>query len=825
MFSITILFLIIGVVWALAYFSVPLLAWSSGLILLMFAATYYGMLGWMSWIAWPIMLGFLAVLTLPFLRKRLISNYIFNWFCKKLPAMSDTERAAIEAGTTWWESQVFQGNPNWKILFSGSSPSLSVEEQRFMNEKVIPLCDKLDDWEICHEKSNLPEEIWSYLKDNKFFSLIIPKQYGGLEFSAYAHSCIVTKIATRSIAAAVTVMVPNSLGPAELLIAYGTTRQKNYYLPRLAGGKEIPCFALTGPEAGSDAGSIPDQGIVCKGQHNGEEVLGIRLNFDKRYITLAPCATVMGLAFKLFDPDKLIGNQESIGITVCLIPTDHPGIEIGSRHFPLNIAFLNGPIRGTDVFIPMEFVIGGQPMIGQGWRMLMECLSAGRGISLPALGTGAGALSYTMTGAYAAIRKQFNLPIGEFEGIQEVLAQIAGNALKLEATRQFTAQGVDVVHKPSVASAIAKYHMTEMARTVINQAMDIHAGKGIILGPMNYLGRIYQALPICITVEGANILTRTLMIFGQGAIRCHPYVKSLMDAVSLHDQDPDQALTLFDKTLIRYVGFFATNKARAFARGLTCGFLIFSVPQSYRRQLQILTWFSSGLALCSDIAMMVLGGNLKRKETLSGRLGDVLSHLYIASALLKFAQQHEKNLPLQNLTKWCLTDLIYQMQENFMEFFKNFPNKWIGVMMRFAVFPFGKIFNKPSDRFDQLVAKDVLEDTELRALFKQVCYIGDRLDDPTGIVENAFKKLNAVQPLLGAIIKGVKEKTVPKDATLTEQIHHAFDKGIIDEQGYQNLLEYDALRQKVINVDEFSSKTQLGSQSRWSQKQVTIQVG
>jgi acyl-CoA dehydrogenase len=825
MFTLFLVLTTIGLAWLLAYFSVPLKIWSVGLLLLTGSAAYFNYLGWSAWVILPLVFSALMILNVPLIRQKLITGFVFNWFIKVLPPMSNTERSAIEAGTTWWETDLYCGSPKWSKLFSLPPASLSDEETKFINDKVVPLCEMLDDWEICHEKSNLPDKIWQYLRENKFFSIIIPKQYGGLGFSAFAHSSIVTKLSTKSIAAAVTTMVPNSLGPAELLLAYGTKEQKNHYLPRLASGKEIPCFALTGSEAGSDAGSIPDTGIVCYGQHEGKKVLGINLNFDKRYITLAPVATVMGLAFKLFDPEKLLGQEESLGITVCLIPTNHPGVEIGKRHFPLNVAFLNGPIKGKDVFVPIDWIIGGSPMVGQGWRMLMECLSAGRGISLPALGTGSGLLSYTMSGAYAAIRKQFNTPIGSFEGVQEPMAQIAGSTLKLEATRHLTALGVDMVHKPSVASAIAKYHMTEMARQAISDSMDIHGGKGIMLGPLNYLGRIYQSIPISITVEGANILTRSLMIFGQGAIRCHPYIKLEMDAVALNKTDPKQALKQFDSLLIKHIGFFASNKARCLARALTGGRIVLKVPDVHKQYLQKLSWLSSGLAFCSEFSMMILGGNLKRKERISARLGDILSQLYLASSVLKYANERPADEALYSLTDWCLQDILFKTQEAYYGLFENFPNRIVANIMRFMVFPFGRRFKKPSDEFDQQIAQDMLESTKLRDEFTQVCYIGTSIQDPTGLVEIAFQKLQVVQPLLDKISDGIKNQIVPKDALLDMQINAALEASIINNQEYQSLLEYDALRQKVISVDEFSQKTQLGSESPWSQKQVTIQVG
>ena len=608
--------LFLVVVWALAYWRISLVLSTIVIATLIILLTKLEQLsGFRLFFYWGLFVALAIPLNVPYLRRKFISNRILAEFRSSMPSMSKTEREALEAGTVWWEGELFSGRPIWKKFFAYPTPTLTDEERAFLDGPVQELCKMLNDWQITEELHDLPPHVWQFIKDNRFFGMIIPKRYGGLEMSAYAHSSVVMKIASRSVTAAVTVMVPNSLGPAELLLHYGTEEQKNYYLPRLAAGDEVPCFALTGPEAGSDASSITDKGVVCKGQVDGQETLGIRLNWDKRYITLGPVATVLGLAFKLHDPDHLLGDQEDLGITCALIPTNTPGINIGRRHAPLNIAFQNGPNWGKDVFIPMDFVIGGLSQVGHGWRMLMESLAAGRSISLPALSTGAGKLVCRATGAYAHIRKQFKTPIGRFEGVQEALARMAGYSYMMDAARIHTAGAVDLGEKPSVASAIVKYHLTESMRKVVNDAMDVQGGSGICMGPRNLIGRMYQAIPISITVEGANILTRNLIIFGQGAIRCHPYVQKEMLAAA--DFDKERGAKTFDYALLGHMGFLVRNAARSLFIGLT-GARLVMVPlsSSARHYCQQLGRMSSAFALVADVAMMILGGSLKRREML-----------------------------------------------------------------------------------------------------------------------------------------------------------------------------------------------------------------
>ena len=642
------LLLFIATIWAVSYHRLAMLAASGAVLAVLVFISWVGTNSWLLAFLWLATLVVLVPLNVPSLRQTLVSAKALIFFKQVLPALSQTEQEALDAGTVWWDGDLFSGKPEWEKLLKIDTSTLSKEEQAFLDGPVNRLCAMLDDWAITHEYKDLPPEVWQFIKDNGFFSMIIPKSYGGLAFSALAHSAVVSKIASRSITTAVTVMVPNSLGPGELLLHYGTEEQRNYYLPRLASGEEIPCFALTGPENGSDAGAMPDTGIVCNGEFNGEEVLGIRLNWNKRYITLGPVATILGLAFKLYDPDQLLGDKPELGITCALIPTDTAGVTIGRRHYPLNMVFMNGPNQGHDVFIPMEWVIGGPKMAGQGWRMLMECLAAGRSISLPALSTGAGKLSCRATGAYARIRQQFKTPIGLFDGVEEALTRIAGNTYMMEAARTLTATAIDQGEKPAVISAIVKYNMTERMREVLNDAMDVQGGSGICMGPKNLLARPYQSIPIAITVEGANILTRTMITFGQGAIRCHPYV--IEEIQSCHSDD----LERFDKALFGHMGFTVSNASRALFLALTRSKLAASPSVgSDKRYYQQLTRMSAAFAFVADVAMLVLGGSLKRREKLSGRLADVLSQLYLASAVLK--HYHDQGRPAEDkaLMQWA----------------------------------------------------------------------------------------------------------------------------------------------------------------------------
>ena len=738
------------------------------------------------------------------LRKNLITKPIFSGFKRALPAMSSTEREALEAGSTWWEAELFAGKPNWKQFEKIGSPTLTEAERSFLDTETEILCKMLDDWEISHEAKDLPKPVWDYIKDNGFFALIIPTEFGGKAFSPYAQSCIVTRIATQSVAAAVTVMVPNSLGPGELLMHYGTPEQQKQWLPDLARGKHIPCFGLTGPEAGSDAGAIPDTGVVCYGEHEGKQVLGIKLNFAKRWITLAPVATVIGLAFKLSDPDALLGDREKVdyGITCALIPAEHPGIEIGRRHYPG--AFMNGPINGQDVFIPIDWIIGGPLNAGRGWIMLMECLSAGRGISLPALGAAASKVAYSSTGAYARIRRQFNTSVGAFEGVKEATARIAGLTYTLEASRQLVCSALSK-SSPPVISAIAKYHMTEMMRTVINDAMDVHGGRAIQMGPRNYLANSYQAIPIAITVEGANILTRSLMIFGQGAVRCHPYVFPEMEAA--RHPNAEQGLKDFDRLFWRHIGYTISRLGRSLVLGLTgsrfSGTPGFRNQKDFKREYQRINQFSTVLAFTADLAMALLGGDLKRKEMLSARLGDMLSKLFIATAVLNYhAHNPAQGKENDDHAKWAVNQALFDTQEAFVDFCNNFPNRFIGKLIRFIGLPLGKPIGKPSDQLINQLGDAIMQPNQLR---KEVTYpIHYSLDrnNARGRVEDTFRQLVATEePYLKVLKAASKGEIVGSD--LAAKVQHAIEIGLINQVEGATVLQYDSLRIDALLTDAF----------------------
>ena len=746
---------------------------------------------------------FVALLGIPFLRRRVVSATALKVFRKVLPQISATEQEAIDAGTVWWDGELFSGNPNWDKLLSLPKPTLSAEEQSFLDNETNQLCAMIDDWDVTHNRADLPPEVWQFIKSKGFFGMIIPKQYGGLEFSAQAHSAVVAKVASRSGTAAVTVMVPNSLGPAELLLHYGTTEQKDQYLSRLAQGLEVPCFALTGPTAGSDAGAIPDFGIVCYGEFEGQkDVLGIRLTWEKRYITLAPVATLLGLAFKLYDPEKLLSNEVNRGITLALVPTDTPGVQIGRRHFPLNSAFMNGPTQGKDVFIPMSYLIGGTFRIGQGWRMLMECLAAGRSISLPSSSVGVMKLAARTTGAYPRVRKQFKESIGKFEGVEEPLARIGGHTYMVDAARKMIALAVDLGEKPSVLSAVVKYHATERGRIVVNDAMDVHGGKGICLGPDNYLGRFYEQIPIGITVEGANILTRTLMIFGQGAIRSHPYV--LKEIAAVNDYEQDRAVHQFDEALFGHISFALSNAARSFVFGLTNGRGIPTpTGKETYRYYQQLTRYSAAFALSTDVAMAVLGGSLKRREKISARLGDVLSLLYLCSATLKRFEDDGRPAEDLPLLHWSIQDALYNIQQAFSGVIQNFPNLLVRGILRGMIFPLGKCLSPPSDQLGHEIAVLLMQPGSARDRLTKGMYIPLDEQNAVGALESAlFSALScdALQSELDVARKAGKLKE--RDELL--RIAEAREQGIINaEQALQLERDY-ALRRKVIMVDDFS---------------------
>jgi len=791
----------IAVVWALAYFFAPLWAWTVVAALALAVCVPPATTG-VPLAVWTVFLAAALVLNLPLLRRHLITRSLFRLFKQILPSMSDTEREALEAGTVWWEAELFGGRPRWQKLMAVPPTRLTPEEQAFLDGPVDELCRMLDDWQITHERQDLPPEVWRFLKDQGFFGMIIPKQYGGLEFSALAHSAVVMKVASRSISAAVTVMVPNSLGPAELLMRYGTDAQRNHYLPRLARGDEVPCFGLTSPEAGSDAANIPDRAVVCHGEYEGQkDVLGIRLNWEKRYITLGPVASVLGLAFYLYDPDHLLGDKVDRGITLALIPTTTPGVKIGTRHRPLDMAFQNGPNWGQDVFLPMDAIIGGPKYIGQGWRMLMDCLAAGRSISLPSLSTGAGKHAARFVGAYARIRKQFKLPIGKFEAVEEALSRIGGYAYLMDSARTLTARAVDLGEQPAVASAIVKYQLTEHMRKVVNDAMDIQGGAGICLGPRNFMGRVYQALPISITVEGANMLTRSLIVYGQGAVRCHPYVFREMRAVA--NPDGAQGLAEFDRALFGHIGLVISNAARAFWFGIAGTWLV-RVPftGTSRRYAQKLTRLSSGFAFISDMAMLSIGGALKRKERISARFADVLSYLYLASATLKRFEDDgrpDEDLPL---LRWACDYAIHQAEKTLVVIIKNMPNRFLGWLLGGIVFPAGRRYHVPSDALGHKVASLLLAPSATRERLTGGLYVSSDPNDVTGRLEDALPKVIAAEPLERKLYKLVDEvPTLHGDHE--GQVREAVKRGLVSEAEAGMLRAAHAARRAVITVDDF----------------------
>jgi len=734
------------------------------------------------------------------IRVSLITRPAFKIFKKVLPPLSHTEREAMEAGDIWWDGELFKGSPDWQVLHSYPKPTLSDKENAFLNDQVNTLCNMLDDYKIVHETKDLPENVWQFLKEQGFFSLIIPESYGGRDFSAIANSTIVSRIATRSLSAAVTVMVPNSLGPGELLMHYGTQEQKEYWLPKLANGTEVPCFALTGPEAGSDAGSIPDTGVICEGEFEGNTIIGIRLNWSKRYITLAPVASVLGLAFKMFDPDGLLGDKKEIGITCALIPTIHEGVEIGERHNPMAMAFMNGTTYGKDVFIPIDWIIGGPEFGGKGWRMLVECLSAGRGISLPALATATGHACSKMTGAYAYVRKQFGLSIGQFEGVQQSLARIGGFTYSLEAMRTMTAGALDLKVSPSVVTAIAKYHMTEMSRTIINDALDIHGGKGIQLGPNNYLGHAYMGMPISITVEGANILTRNLMIFGQGATRCHPYVLKEMAAAG--EPDLDKGLQDFDDLLIKHILFAITNAGAALGHGLTRAMLAKSpVSGPTAKYYKQLTRMSRSLAISTDVAMLTLGGDLKRKEMISARLGDVLSQLYISSAVLKRFEDEGRQQSDLPFVCYSLDHSLYQMGQAFEGLFDNFPSRPFAFILKRLVFPLGNHYKQVPDEVSKSVCFHMLQPGVMRNRLSHLCYEGD--SGGMHIMESAFVAMHHSEGLFNKLKQAIKDGKLSSGLSSDDAIVQGREIELFTQEQADEMIKANALREAAISVDNF----------------------
>ncbi|MEQ2026242.1 acyl-CoA dehydrogenase FadE [Xenorhabdus szentirmaii] len=752
---------------------------------------------WSYWLLLPLVIILFPLVFTP-TRISLFSAPGLKAFRKVMPSMSTTEKEAIDAGTTWWEGDLFRGNPDWQKLHNYPKPQLTAEEQAFIDGPVEEVCRMANDFEISHELADLPPEIWTYLKEQRFFAMIIKKEYGGLEFSAYAQSQVLQKLAGVSGILAITVGVPNSLGPGELLQHYGTDEQKKHYLPGLARGEEIPCFALTSPEAGSDAGAIPDTGVVCMGEWQGKQVLGMRLNWNKRYITLAPIATVLGLAFKLYDPEHLLGETESLGITCALIPTNTPGVEIGRRHFPLNIPFQNGPTRGHDIFVPIDYIIGGPKMAGQGWRMLVECLSVGRGITLPSNATGGLKSAAMGIGAYSYIRRQFKLPIGKMEGIEEPLARIAGNSYLMDAAATMITSGIMLGEKPAVLSAIVKYHCTHRGQRAIIDAMDIAGGKGICLGPSNFLARGYQGSPIAITVEGANILTRSMIIFGQGAIRCHPYVLAEIAAAESNN------VKAFDKALFGHLGHVASNTLRSLWLGITKGRTSHSpVSDATRRYYQQINRLSANLALLSDVSMGVLGGSLKRRERISARLGDILSQIFLASATLKRYDDEGRQKEDLPLVQWAVEDSLYQAEVAMNDLLRNFPNRLVSGLMRVLVFPLGRLHTAPSDKLDHKLAQILQTPSATRSRIGRGQYLTPSEHNPHGLLEAALHDIIAAEPIHARLNREAgKHLSFTRLDQLAEK---ALAEHKISQEEADILKRAEASRLRSINVDDFDA--------------------
>jgi acyl-CoA dehydrogenase len=703
-----------------------------------------------------VLLGGLVFLV-PGLRRPLISRPVMRLMAGVLPAMSDTERAALAAGTVWWDADLFSGRPDWARMLETPLPGLSRQEEAFLAGPVDRLCAMVDDWQTTLD-SDLAPEVWDFLKENGFFGMIIPTEYSGLGFSARAHSEVITRLSSRSVALAVTVMVPSSLGPAELLLHYGTEEQKRFYLPRLASGEEMPCFALTEPGAGSDAASITSSGVVCRGSYQGREVLGMRLNWDKRYTTLSSVATLIGLAFRLQDPDGLLGGEEDRGITVALIPADLSGVEIGDRHDPLGIPFHNGPTRGTDVFVPLSAIIGGAERAGEGWQMLMQSLAAGRSISLPSQAVGGAELAARTAGAYATVREQFGLAIGRFEGIEEPLARIGGSTYLMNAARTVTASAVDLGERPSVLSAVVKQSLTEQMRRVVTDAMDIVGGAGISRGPNNILANSHIAAPIGITVEGANILTRTLIIFGQGALRCHPFARLEMEAVAAGD------LKAFDTAFFGHVRHVMRNTLRCARLALSGGRLgAIAAPAAVRRPLRELDRLSAAFAVTADAAMASLGGDLKRREKLSGRLADALTWLYLGTATVKRYTDDGYPEADRHAFLWATETAACEIRLALSGFMDNLPSRFTARLLRALVFPWGSRATPPSDRRGTAVARGLLEGGEFWQRLTRHIYVPAHDQPGLGRLERALSQVLAARPV------GLKLKQALREGTLGAQ--------------------------------------------------------
>ncbi|MCE9594292.1 MAG: acyl-CoA dehydrogenase [Planctomycetes bacterium] len=776
-----------------------------------------GWLGWVlgaalviAWWKWKldapptpfwVVVGVLGLLAVVFgfkpVRRVVISGWAMKLVADALPKMSETERAALDAGTVWWDADLFSGSPQWKKLIDFRVAAPSSEERLFVDGAAHELAAMCPEHEI-EARGDLSPEAWKFIRSKGFMGMIIPKRYGGLGFSAAANSAVIVKLSSRSVTAAVSVMVPNSLGPAELLLHYGTDEQKNHWLPRLANGTEIPCFALTEPGAGSDAASITSSGVVCRGTYEGREVLGMRLDWSKRYITLAPLATVIGLAFKLRDPEHLLGAEIELGITCALIPATTPGVTIGRRHDPLGVPFMNGPTEGHGVFVPLEAIIGGPKLAGHGWRMLMQCLSAGRGVSLPALSVGASQLAARIVGAHGTVREQFGLSIGRFEGVEEKLARIAGLTYLIDSGRRLTLGAIDAGEKPSVITAIMKCYATEAMRTVVNDGMDVLGGNGICRGPRNVLGSAYRAVPIGITVEGANILTRTMIVFGQGAIRCHPFVQREMQAVDARD------VAAFDAAFFGHVSLVFKNSARAFLFSLGGRHLVGSpVSGAARGYYPRLERLATGFSLGADFAMATLGGQLKRKENLCGRLADALAHLYLGSAVLKRYYDGGAADRETACMRWAAEHALERTEHALDEFLRNLPNRPAAWLVRALVLPFGRCEHGPSDRRNSEVARGLLDDRPERLSISDGIYLPPASEPGLGRIEDALQHVLAATAARTKLKDAARAKKLAAHGS-TELLDAAVLAGILTEAERKLVEAAERARADAVAVDAFT---------------------
>ena len=802
LFILSVILLLVAV-WAIFLFELARLTGSSLLIIVALLIAFLS--PWSLLLGIPLILICLIVLIEP-LRMRLISQPAYKILANAMPSMSSTEREALDAGTSWWEKELFMGAPDWKKFDSYPYPQLSSEEQSFLDNEVEQLCGMLNEWDIHHKHKDLPPEAWQFIKDHGFLGLIIPKEFGGRQFSSFAQSRIMSKIASRSLTAAVCCMVPNSLGPGELLLHYGTEEQKKRYLPDLAKGEEIPCFGLTSPEAGSDAGSIPDSGVVCYGQFEGQQILGLKMNFSKRWITLAPIATVIGLAFKMYDPDGLLGdaNKKEYGITCALLPASHEGVVTGPRHNP-GSPFMNGTVEGKDVFIPLDWIIGGVKNAGKGWRMLMECLAVGRGISLPALSTAAGEMAYLNVGAFAKVRQQFKISVGNFEGVQEATSEIASDAYMLEAFRYLVTCGLNQGGKPAVMTAMAKYYATETMRRMLNHGMDVVGGRAVQLGPRNFIALGYQAIPVSITVEGANILSRSLMIFGQGSMRCHPYLFEELQL--LQAEDKNTALKTFNDMLFKHLAYTFNRTARAFTYGFTGGSAHASenADTFSRPYYKIINRFSANFALTADMCLGLLAGDIKRKEMLSGRLADIHAQMFIATAILKFYEHGQKTDAEQAHARLALDNALYKTQDAFYDLFENFPIKFASALVKFICFPLGRAVTKPTDQLKRDVATYMMQDNAFRQQLKQhVCYSTDT-NDVSGRMESAFQMLLKIDPLWNKF-KKAESKGQFQGLTFETHIIDAVTTNFITQSEADQLIAYNIQRYDSMLTDIFDEQ-------------------